>query len=155
MSRDCGPPRDRRSFPRRMQDATLYPHDSADPVKPNEPAQVRQILPLLPLLEAVAATAGVMPFGVASIESLGRLFLWDTRPDASPAIMEVIASEEGTVTDCRLIRRESRIISGILIATNDDKQRPSLESLDEIAARLRARYHIATGPNPCDTDDLF
>jgi len=119
---------------------------------PKEPTPVPQIIPLL---EAVAATAGVQPWGVSSIESLGRLFLWETRPDVPSAIMDAIASEEGEVTEYRFIRRGQRIIAGVLIAVRDESEPLSLEALDEVAGRLRARYHIATGPDPRDGDDPF
>lgn len=121
-------------------------------MKPNEPAQAPHVLLLL---EAVAATAGVMPWGLASIQSAGRLFLWDTRPDASPSIMEAIAIAEGAVAEYRSIQRGERTIFGCLIAISDGSERPSLEALDEVAGRLRARYHIATGPDPRDTEGPF
>ncbi len=44
-------------------------------------------------LEAVSVTTAVIPWGVASLDSRSMLFCWDSRSDASEAILGTIVPQ--------------------------------------------------------------
>jgi hypothetical protein len=106
---------------------------------------------ITPLLEAVAAAAGVMPWGVAAIPSLGCVLLWDCRPDASAAIIEAVAGQEGAVGESHAIDMQGGTIIGILMTPHPVEGM----DLEDFAGSLRLRYAIATGPDPDTTENPF
>lgn len=106
---------------------------------------------IVPLLEAVAAAAAVMPWGVAAIHSLRCVLLWDCRPDASAAIIEAVAGQEGTVGESHAIDMQGGTIIGILMTPRPIEGM----GLEDFAGSLRLRYAIATGPDPDTTENPF
>jgi len=102
------------------------------------------------LLEVAASTASVLPWGVAVLESIERVFLWDTRPDASRAIIEAIASEEGELDESGSVDTATGSVIGVLITAPNNS--PSLDELETIAGQLRFRYLMATRPETNDDE---
>lgn len=106
--------------------------------------------PIVSMLEAIAATAAVVPWGIAELDSMGAVFIWDARPDASTAIMEAIATEAGEVIDVHsIVTRHGREIIGMIVKPNENAP------LDESAGLLRTRYAIAMGPKPKEGNRPF
>lgn len=105
------------------------------------------------LLEVAASTESVMPWGVAVLASIDRVFLWDTRHDASRAILEAVASEEGTVDESGAVDIPAGSVVGVLITATTEA--PSLADLETIAGQLRFRYLMATRPEQIDDGEPF
>jgi hypothetical protein len=89
------------------------------------------------LLESARAVTGVMPWGVADLPSAGMIFVWDARPDASRAILEVVAAQHGMVVESDAIDDRDETLIGVLIAAKGD--------IEDAAAALRLQYLIASG----------
>jgi hypothetical protein len=105
------------------------------------------------LLEVAASTSSALPWGVAVLASIERILLWDTRHDASSAIVEAIANEEGEVIESGAVGSMSGSAVGVTIAARFDS--PSLEDLETIAGQLRFRYLMATRPERTDGGGPF
>lgn len=106
--------------------------------------------PIVSMLEAIAATAAVVPWGIAELDSMGAVFIWDARPDASLAFMEVIATQAGEVIDVHsIVTRHHRDVIGTIVKPSEKAP------LDEVAGLLRTRYAIATGPKPSEGNRPF
>src|SRR5690606_41481624 len=67
------------------------------------------------------------------------VFLWDCRPDASAAIIEAVADQEGTVGESHAIDMQGGTIIGILMTPHPIEGM----GLEDFAGSLRLRYAIA------------
>jgi hypothetical protein len=105
------------------------------------------------LLELAASTSTALPWGVAVLESIERIFLFDTRSDASRAIVEAIAGEEGAVVESGAVDTEVGSAVGVLITAPNNS--PSLDDLEVVAGQLRFRYLMATRPAQDDEGEPF
>jgi hypothetical protein len=105
------------------------------------------------LLELAASTSSVLPWGVAVLESIGSIILWDTRPDATRAIIEAIAGEEGAVVESGSVATAAGPAVGAMIAAPNNF--PSLDDLETIAGHLRFRYLMATRPEQSNEGEPF
>jgi len=105
------------------------------------------------LLEVAASTSSVLPWGVSVLASIERIFLWDTRYDASNLIIEAIASQEGAVDESGAVSSMSGAAVGVTITAPFDS--PSLEDLETIAGQLRFRYMMATRAETNDESEPF
>lgn len=109
--------------------------------------------PLRISLEAVSATSGVMPWGVASLDSCEMVLCWDSRPDASGAILEAIASQIGEVGESMTLDRSPQSIVGLLVSPFDPLR--DVHSLEDIAGMLRGLIAVGLSSDPDRTENPF
>jgi hypothetical protein len=113
----------------------------------------KDLSPLRVSLEAVSSASAVMPWGVAALDSCSMLFCWDSRSNASDAILEAIASQVGEVKESMTLNKPPRAIVGLLVAPGGDLV--AGQSLDDAAGILRGLIAVGLSGDPNATENPF
>jgi hypothetical protein len=109
--------------------------------------------PIEVLLEAISAACGVMPWGIAELDSCSMLFCWDSRPNACNAILEAIAAQVGDVKESMTLYKPPRSIVGLLIEPGGNLGAGL--SLEDAAGILRGLMAVGLGTDPSGTENPF
>jgi hypothetical protein len=105
------------------------------------------------ITEAISVTSAVMPWGIAPLDSCSMLFCWDSRPDASEAILGAIASQVGDVKESMTLNKPPRAIVGLLVAPGGDLV--AGQSLEDAAGILRGLIAVGLSGDPKATENPF
>jgi hypothetical protein len=110
-------------------------------------------LPIELLLQTIAAACGVMPWGVATLDSCSMLFCWDSRSNASDAILEAIAAQVGDIKESMTLHKSKRSIVGLLVEPSGNLVAGL--SLEDAAGILRGLIAVGLSGDPKATENPF
>lgn len=111
-------------------------------------ANASQSSRILPLLEKASRALPDSPWAVSVIHPCQLVLIYDSRPEADVGVIIVVAGLAGQVVETAAIQSDGVIIAGALVSRT-----PEAGDLEELAAKLRRLYAIATMPSPDMTEE--